>query len=423
MINKFKKIVIKIGSSSIIDEKTGKVKIKWLNSLCKEIELLANENKKIVIVSSGAIALGKKTISNHKVISRLEDKQAAAAIGQIELANCWQQALKKNKINSAQLLLTLDDSEIRRRYLNVRKTISSLHKNKVIPIINENDTVATEEIRYGDNDRLAARVAQMVDADLLIMLSDVDGLYTQSPIKNKQAKKIININEINESIEKMAGSKHSKLGSGGMTTKIWAAKICMDSGCSTVIANGHKINTLSKINKKNSTWFHASKSPSSSRKQWLLNHLHPSGTIIIDNGATKAVFQNKSLLPAGVIEIKGKFSRGDVISVTNIKNKKIGIGVIAYDSHDAIKIMGKNSKDIKHILGYDGRDELIHKDDLVKIKLEEGKKIEDMDNEYISYNNDLSEEMLIDFKNIKSNNLIDYKYRLTLGKTLYILFF
>ncbi|MBO6478568.1 MAG: glutamate 5-kinase, partial [Pelagibacteraceae bacterium] len=174
MINKFKKIVIKIGSSSIIDEKTGKVKIKWLNSLCKEIELLANENKNIVVVSSGAIALGKKTISNHKVISRLEDKQAAAAIGQIELANCWQQALRKNKINSAQLLLTLDDSEIRRRYLNVRKTISSLHKNKVIPIINENDTVATEEIRYGDNDRLAARVAQMIDADLLIMLSDVD---------------------------------------------------------------------------------------------------------------------------------------------------------------------------------------------------------------------------------------------------------
>jgi glutamate 5-kinase len=167
----------------------------------------------------------------------------------------------------------------------------------------------------------------------------------------------------------MAGSKHSKLGSGGMATKIWAAKICMDSGCSTVIANGHKINTLSKINNKNSTWFHASKSPSSSRKQWLLNHLHPSGTIIIDNGATKAVFQNKSLLPAGVMKIKGKFSRGDVISVTNIKNKKIGIGVTAYDSHDAIKIMGKNSKDIKHILGYDGRDELIHKDDLVKINL------------------------------------------------------
>jgi len=369
MINKFKKIVVKIGSSSIIDEKTGKVKIKWLNSLCKDIAMLANENKKIAIVSSGAIALGKKTISKNKIISRLEDKQAAAAIGQIELANCWQQALKKNKISSAQLLLTLEDSEVRRRYLNVRKTISSLHRNKVIPIINENDTVATEEIRYGDNDRLAARVSQMIDADLLIMLSDVDGLYVESPIINKQAKKIVDISEINESIEKMADSKHSKLGSGGMSTKIWAAKICMTSGCSTVITNGHKMHVLNKINKQNSTWFHASNSPSSSRKQWLKNHLHPSGTIIIDNGAVKAIFQNKSLLPAGVIEIRGKFSRGDIISVNNIKNTKIGIGVIAYDSYDAKKIIGKNSKDIKYILGYDGRDELIHKDDLVKINL------------------------------------------------------
>ena len=189
MLNKFKKIVIKIGSSSIIDENTEKIKFKWLNSICKDIALLHAENKKIVIVSSGAIALGKKSITKNIIIRRLEDKQAAAAIGQIELANYWQQTLKKNKINSAQLLLTLDDSEIRRRYLNVRKTISSLHKNKVIPIINENDTVATEEIRYGDNDRLAARVAQMVDADLLIMLSDVDGLYTESPTKNKKATK------------------------------------------------------------------------------------------------------------------------------------------------------------------------------------------------------------------------------------------
>ena len=178
--------------------------------------------------------------------------------------------------------MTLDDSEIRRRYLNVRKTISSLHKNKVIPIINENDTVATEEIRYGDNDRLAARVAQMIDADLLIMLSDVDGLYVESPKKNKSSKKIVDINEINESIEKMASSKHSKLGSGGMATKIWAAKICMNSGCSTVITNGHNDYPLNKINKQNSTWFHASSSPSSSRKQWLLHHLHPSGTIIVD---------------------------------------------------------------------------------------------------------------------------------------------
>ena len=365
MINKFKKIVIKIGSTSIIDQNNGKIKIKWLKSVCKDIASLVIENKKIIIVSSGAIALGKKNIKNKKNIRKLEDKQAAAAIGQIELAHCWQQELKKNKINTAQLLLTLDDSEIRRRYLNVRKTIASLLKNKIVPIINENDTVATEEIRFGDNDRLAARVAQMIDADLLIMLSDVDGLYTESPRKNIKAKKIKNVKQIDSTIEKMADATHSIFGSGGMATKIWAAKICMNSGCSTVITNGQKYYPISNINEANSTWFHASDSPRSSRKKWLLNHLHPSGTIVVDNGASKAIFHNKSLLPAGVIEIKGKFNRGDVISIINLKKQKIGIGVIAYDSQDSKKIIGKNSKDIKNILGYEGRDELIHKDDLV----------------------------------------------------------
>jgi len=365
MINKFKKIVIKIGSSSIINEKTKTIKMKWLNSICKDIAYL-HENKKIIIVCSGAIALGSKIFSDKKIVRRLEDKQAAAAIGQIELANYWQQVLKKNKINAAQLLLTLEDSEVRRRYLNVRKTINALHKKNIIPIINENDTVATEEIRFGDNDRLAARVAQMIDADLLILLSDVDGLYSESPIKNKNAKKITNIVKIDASIEKMASNQSSILGSGGMITKIWAAKICMNSGCTTIITDSNKLHPLMNINYNNSSWFHASKTPKSSRKQWLLNHLHPSGTIIIDNGASKALSQNKSLLPAGVLEIKGKFNRGDVISITNTKNEKVGIGVIAYDSHDTIKIIGKNSKDIKHILGYEGRDELIHKDDLVK---------------------------------------------------------
>ena len=369
MINKFKKIVIKVGSSSIISEKTEKIRIKWLNTLCEDISSLTNDNKKIIIVSSGAIALGKKVISNNRNIRRLEDKQAAAAVGQIDLVNSWQKSLNNYKIKSAQLLLTLNDSEIRRNYLNVRKTISSLHKNNFIPIVNENDTVATEEIRFGDNDRLAARVAQMIDADLLIMLSDVDGLYTESPLNNKNAEKITNINIIDSKIEKMATNQHSKLGSGGMITKIWAAKICMNSGCTTIIANGKKLNPLKNIDTKNSTWFNASNSPRSSRKQWLMNHLHPSGTIVVDNGAIKAINQNKSLLPAGVLEINGKFMRGDVISIISNNNKKIGIGVIAYDSHEAKKIVGKNSKDIKSILGYEGRDELIHKDDLVKIIL------------------------------------------------------
>ena len=365
MIRKFKKIVIKIGSSSIVDNKNKKIKKKWLDSICKDIKNL-HPSKKIIIVCSGAVALGSKIITD-KNLRRLEEKQAAAAIGQIELAKNWDLILKKYKINSAQILLTLDDSEIRRRYLNVRKTINALLKRNVIPIINENDTVATEEIRFGDNDRLAARVAQMIDADLLIMLSDVDGLYSESPIKNKKAKKIKEIYEINSKIEKMASKKFSSLGSGGMLTKIWAAKICMNSGCTTVISHNKKKLPLININKNNSTWFYATKSPESNRKQWLLNHLHPSGSVMIDQGATKAIINNKSLLPAGILEIKGRFNRGDVITIFSLDKIKVGIGVIAYNSSDAKKISGKNSKDIKSVLGYEGRDEIIHKDDLVKI--------------------------------------------------------
>ena len=214
---------------------------------------------------------------------------------------------------------------------------------------------------------LAARVAQMIDADLLILLSNVDGLYSESPTKNKKAKKIKEIYEIDSKIEKMASKNFSTLGSGGMLTKIWAAKICISSGCSAVISHSEKKLPITNITKNNSTWFHTTKSPKSSRKQWLLNHLHPSGSVIIDQGASIAVENNKSLLPAGILEIKGRFNRGDVITIFSIKNTKIGIGVIAYDSNDAKKIIGKNSKDIKDILGYEGRDEIIHKDDLVKI--------------------------------------------------------
>ena len=366
MINRFKKIVIKIGSSSIVDEKNKKIKTSWLRSICNDIQSI-HSNKEIIIVCSGAIALGTKFINNKKPIHRLEDKQAAAAIGQIELAKCWQQALKKNKIQTAQILLTLDDSEVRRRYLNIRKTINALLKKNIIPIINENDSVATEEIRFGDNDRLAARVAQMIDAELLILLSDVDGLYTDSPTQNKKAKKISEVFQIDSKIEEMANKNFSNLGSGGMITKIWAAKICMNSGCSTVISSSNKKRPLLDISKHNSTWFNSKKTPKSNRKQWLLNHLHPSGSVIIDQGAFKALINNKSLLPAGVLEIKGHFNRGDVISILSKKNIKLGIGIIAYDSSDAKKIIGKNSNDIKNILGYEGRDELIHKDDLVKI--------------------------------------------------------
>tara|TARA_B100001996_G_C18522539_1_gene539803 strand:- start:128 stop:868 length:741 start_codon:yes stop_codon:yes gene_type:complete len=244
--------------------------------------------------------------------------------------------------------------------------MNSLLSNKIIPVINENDTVATEEIKYGDNDRLAARVSQMIDADLLILLSDIDGLYDKNPIKNKSAKKINEVFKINKTIESMANSQTSSLGSGGMVTKIWAAKICMNNGCNTIITNSNKPNPLISISNKNSTIFHAIKNRSSSRKKWLLNHLHESGFIKIDEGAHKAILNNKSLLPAGVIGVGGKFNKGDIISVYYEKKGKVAIGISAYDINEVKKIIGKKSKEISIILGYEGRDELIHKDDLVK---------------------------------------------------------
>ncbi len=336
-----------------------------MTRLCKDIEKY-HKDKNIIIVCSGAIALGSNLIKKNKSLTKLEDKQAAASVGQIELAHQWRQNLKEHKINIAQVLLTLEDSEVRRRYLNARKTINTLLTNKIIPVVNENDTVATEEIRYGDNDRLAARVAQMIDADLLILLSDVDGFYDKNPTKNKDAKKISEIFKITRSIEQMANSQTSSLGSGGMTTKISAAKICMNNGCDTIITNSAKKQPLNSINRTNSSIFIASKNSSSSRKQWLLNHLHPSGFIKIDEGAHKAIKNNKSLLPAGVIEVGGKFSRGDVISVYYPKKEKVAIGISAYDIYEARKIIGKKSKEISKILGYEGRDEIIHKDDLVR---------------------------------------------------------
>ncbi|MBI04902.1 MAG: glutamate 5-kinase [Pelagibacteraceae bacterium] len=365
MIDKYKKIVIKIGSSSIVDPKTKKIRSKWISDFCKDIAKL-HKNKKIIIVCSGAIALGSDSISKTKNIRKLEEKQAAAAIGQIELAYQWKQKLKKYKIKVAQLLLTLDDSEIRRRYLNARKTINALHQKNIIPIINENDTVATEEIRYGDNDRLAARVAQMSDSDLLILLSDIDGLYSKNPVKNKNAKKISEVYTINKEIKKMGNYQSSNLGSGGMATKIWAAEICMNNGCTTIITNSTKKNPLINTSIKNSTIFYSNKTTSSSRKQWLLNHLHPSGKIYLDEGASRAIMNNKSLLPAGIIEVSGKFNRGDVVTILSYKQKKIGIGISAYDINEAKKIIGKKTREISKILGYDGRDEIIHKDDLVK---------------------------------------------------------
>ena len=364
MIKNFKKIVIKIGSNSIVNPKTKKIKSNWLEKLCRDIAQL-HKTTKIIIVCSGAIALGSNSISK-SILRKLEDKQAAASIGQIELAYQWRTKLKKYKINVSQILLTLEDSEIRRRYLNARNTISSLQNKKIIPIINENDTVATEEIKYGDNDKLAARVAQMIGADLLILLSDVDGLYEDNPKKVRNAKKISEIFKIDKRIENLAKSQTSELGSGGMTTKIMAAKICSDNGCTTVITNSNKNNPITSIQTYNSTFFYPSTSKNSLKKKWLLNHLNPTGSFIIDEGARNAILKNKSLLPAGIIEIRGKFKRGDVISILVKNGSKVALGISSYDYNDAKKILGKNSREINSILGFEGRDEVVHKDNLVK---------------------------------------------------------
>ncbi len=364
MIKKYKKIIIKIGSNSIVDPKTKKIKSKWLDKLCKDIAQL-HKTTKILVVCSGAIALGSKSISK-SFLRKLEDKQAAASIGQIELAYQWRTKLKKFKIKVSQILLTLEDSETRRRYLNARNTITSLQNKNIIPIINENDTVATEEIKYGDNDKLAARVAQMTGADLLVLLSDVDGLYEDNPKKKHNAKKISEVFKIDRRIENLAKSQTSELGSGGMTTKIMAAKICSDNGCTTVITNSNKNNPISSIEKNNSTFIYPSISKNSSRKKWLLNHLNPSGSFIIDEGARNAILKNKSLLPAGILDIQGRFKRGDVISILGKSGSKIALGISSYDYNDAKKIIGKNTKEISKILGFEGQDEVVHKDNLVK---------------------------------------------------------
>ena len=365
ILNKYKRIVIKIGSSIIINPKNNTVNTKWLNSLSKDIKSLINSGKEIMIVSSGSISLGKKYITSKEKIVKLEDKQAAAAIGQIKLINNWQNSLLKQKINSAQILLTIDDSENRLKYLNAQKTIKSLLNKKIIPIVNENDTVATKEIQYGDNDRLAARVAQMMDANLLIILSETDGVYEKNPFKNPNARKIKLIKSISKKIENVADKNTSRFGSGGMRTKIEAAKICMSSGCSMVVAGGNIYNPLNKINLNNSSWFLAMKNKKSAKKQWIINHLNTTGEIQIDDGAVNAIKKNKSLLPAGIIEIKGKFNTGDAVVVFNKNSKKIAVGLSSYNNHDILKIMGKKSKEIRKILGYQGREEIIHKDDLV----------------------------------------------------------
>jgi glutamate 5-kinase len=363
----FRRIVVKVGSSLLVDAKAGRLKETWLASLADDIARLHQEKRDIIVVSSGSIALGRSVLKLPKGPLKLEDSQAAAAVGQIALARTWAEVLGKHGITASQILVTLDDTEERRRYLNARSTIDKLLEWRSVPVINENDTVATTEIRYGDNDRLAARVATMASADLLVLLSDIDGLYDAPPHLDKSAKHIPLVPRITAEIEAMAGDAASDHARGGMRTKIEAGKIATTAGTHMVIASGHVDNPLKAIGSAGSraTWFLAPGNPVTSRKRWIAGSLEPRGTLVIDAGAAAAIRSGKSLLPAGVIRVDGSFGRGDAVVIRGPDGAEIGRGLVAYDAEDAARIVRKSSSDIKIILGIEGRAEMVHRDDMV----------------------------------------------------------
>ena len=362
----FRRIVVKVGSSLLVDSSAGRLKRDWLASLAADIAALHGEKRDLLVVSSGAIALARATLKLPRGALRLEEAQAAAAVGQIALARSWSESLSAHGIAAGQVLLTLGDTEERRRYLNARSTIDKLLEWRSVPVINENDTVATSEIRYGDNDRLAARVATMMSADLLVLLSDVDGLYDQPPAAGGNAKLVPVVARITPEIEAMAGASGSELARGGMRTKIEAGKIATTAGTHMVIASGAVMNPLRAIaDGSPCTWFLTPANPVTARKKWIAGSLEPRGAIHIDAGAVKALRSGKSLLPAGVINVEGAFERGDAVLVRGPDGAEIGRGLIAYDATDADKIKGRSSADALSILGFTGRTEMIHRDDLV----------------------------------------------------------
>ncbi len=360
-----KRIVIKVGSALVTDEFSGRVHNAWLKALAQDINALNASDKQIIIVTSGAIALGKTQLGLTNKTLLLEEKQAAAACGQIELFSAWRDALSPHGLTVAQLLLTAEDSIERRRYLNARNTLSTLLELGAIPVINENDTVATAEIRFGDNDRLSARIAQMAGADLLILLSDIDGLYTANPRTDKTATLIPEVTDITPEIEAMAGGVTSNVGTGGMVTKLGAAKIALSAGCNMIIARGNISHPLRELEKgAPHTRFIAQGSPHSARKHWISGSIHPAGSIAIDAGAEAALKKGKSLLPAGVTSVTGEFDRGDAVLIKTASGDTIGKGLIAYSASDATRIIGKKSTEIEQILGFKRRDVLIHRDDM-----------------------------------------------------------
>jgi len=360
-----RRIVVKIGSALLADRATGALKAEWLASLMDDVAELSRQGRQIVLVSSGAIALGRHTLRLPKGALQLEQSQAAASVGQISLAAAYQDLCAARGLTAAQILLTLGDTEERRRYLNARQTMETLLSLGAVPVVNENDTVATAEIRYGDNDRLSARVASMVSADCLVLLSDIDGLYTAPPALDPTARHIPLVTAITAEIEAMAGDAGTELSKGGMKTKVEAGKIALAAGTNMVITTGKVMNPLRAIGEGSTvTWFLAGTDPVTAKKRWIAGQLEPRGQIHVDAGAERALAAGKSLLPAGVTRVDGGFDRGDAVIIRAHDGREIGRGLIAYSKADAERIVGKRTGEIEGILGFSGRDALIHRDDM-----------------------------------------------------------
>jgi len=358
-------IVVKIGSALLADSATGRLNEAWLASLINDIAVLRAEGKQVVLVSSGAIALGRRALRLPGGPLKLEESQAAAAVGQIDLAHAYRQMLSDRGLAAAQILLTLGDTEQRRRYLNARSTIRTLLSLGAVPVVNENDTVATSEIRYGDNDRLAARVASMISADCLVLLSDVDGLYTAPPHSHPDARRLDVVQHISPEIEAMAGDAGTELSRGGMVTKIEAGKIAVAAGTNMIVALGKRDHPLAALSQgAPCTMFVAHSTPLAARKRWIAGRLDAAGVLVIDDGAVAALKSGRSLLPAGVVDVEGIFERGDTVTIQDRQGNVVGRGLSAYSSGDARLLIGRKSREIERILGYRGRDEMIHRDDM-----------------------------------------------------------
>ncbi|MFQ5981800.1 MAG: glutamate 5-kinase [Woeseiaceae bacterium] len=364
-LNDLRRLVIKIGSSLLANE-DGRLDRDWLSGLAEDVAALHSREQQVLVVSSGAIAIGSNVLGINPRRSRLEDLQAAAAAGQVQLVHAYQEALGEHGIAAAQVLLTPDDTENRRRFLNAKGTLAKLLDHRVVPVINENDTVATEEIRYGDNDRLAARVAQMVMADGLVLLSDVDGFYTADPCKRPDAEHIPLVEKISDEMFTFAGASRAGFGSGGMATKLQAARIATHAGCATIVASGaveRPLHALASGGK--CTVFDAEGTPAAARKQWLAGILEVRGELRVDAGAAAALANGNSLLPVGLVEVVGNFRRGDAVTLVGANGEELGRGLAAYASDEAAEIIGCRSEQIEPKLGYRGRTVMVHRDDLV----------------------------------------------------------